>query len=405
MQSSSPSSTAAEHHPDAGDGQGRLRLLILTDTPVLMSGGSERFLRNLVKRLPASRYRITIVQLSDVGTRGTGEYSLDSLEHVDLLPLHVDAVYGRRGWGAYRRLRRMVQGEHFDVIQSQHAKSDLINALLPLGGRSVRISSRRDMGFNKSPRMRLVSRLLNHRYACVVAPAHPILDRLEESEGLARERMLCIPNGVDAHAFAPASAEERAQARQRFGLDDGTVAIGCLASLTPVKRHADLIEAFASVHARSPATHLFLIGEGPLRDAIAGQVDALGLQGAVTLLGSLTDVRGILSALDISVLASATEGMSNAILEAMSCGLPIVATAVGGNPDLVEQDVNGLLVPAQAPGALAEALATLVGSSELRRRFGESGRGKIERDYSLDSMANSFDTLYQRLLAPRTGRP
>ncbi|MFT3761959.1 MAG: glycosyltransferase [Pseudoxanthomonas sp.] len=366
-----------------------------------MSGGSERFLRNLVRLLPADRYRITIVQLTDAGMHDRGHYSLRSLEHVELLALHVDAVYGRRGWRAYKALRDLLKSERFDVIQSQHAKSDLLNALLPLPAGSVRISSRRDMGFNKSPRMRLASRFLNHRYACVVAPANPILDGLVESEGLSRDRMLCIPNGVDTELFSPPSAKERSRARQRLGIADETVAIGCLASLTPVKRHVDLLEAFAMVRAKAPDTQLLLIGEGPLREAIVAQAQGLGLGESIRLLGAVSDVRSAAAALDISVLSSSTEGMSNAILESMSCGLPVVATAVGGNPDLVEDGVNGLLAPAHAPEALAQCLLRLVESGELRLRFGQAGRHQIERAYSLDGMAASFDRLYRRLLAPR----
>ena len=402
MHSSSLSNTAADFVAETDAPPARLRLLILTDTPVLMSGGSERFLRNLVRLLPADRYRITIVQLSDVGTGGHGHYSLDGLDHVDLVSIRVDAVYGRRGWQAYRLLRDMMKAEHVDIIQSQHAKSDLLNALLPIPAGSARISSRRDMGFNKSPRMRLASRLLNRRYACVVAPAKPILDDLVHSEGLDWNRMLCIPNGVDTRIFSPPSELERARARRAFSLPDKAIAIGCVASLTPVKRHMDLIDAFARLHAVQPDTRLLLIGEGPEHDAITAQVARLGLDHAVCLPGAVSDVRGALAALDVSVLSSATEGMSNAILEAMACGLPVVATAVGGNPDLVDHEVDGLLAPAHAPEALAEALGRLAGSAELRRQFGAAARRKIERSYSLDGMARAFDQLYHRLCVPCT---
>lgn len=376
----------------------RLRLLLLTDTSILSPGGSERFLRNLAARLPLERYQITVVQLTQ-STQAWNDTSLpDNIQHVRMRSLPTAAAYGPRGLRALHHLRGLVQRERFDIVQSQHEKSDLFNALLPRRDGTVHISNRRDMGFNKSSRLRLLFRHLNYRFDCVVAPAQPILSGLAREESLAARRMLWIPNGVDSGRFRPQPTQARLESRRALGLADAEVAFGCVASLSPVKCHDHLLQAFAQVHRQLPHTRLLLIGDGPLRPQIEQQIAALGLDAAVSLLGNRADVEAVLPALDVAVLASSTEGMSNALLEAMACGLPIVATAVGGNLQLVQHEVSGLLVPVGQPAALAGALLALTQAPDTRHRMGMAARARIEREFSLDSMVRSFDRLYQRLL-------
>lgn len=382
--------------PSPGTAGQRLRLLLLTDTSIAAAGGSERFLRNLLSRLPHDRYAITVVQLNDAVLAGSFAHPLDA--HIPLQTLNIGAVYGFRGWQAQRKLRQLVRRERFHLVQSQHEKSDLFNALLPRREGMVRISNRRDMGFNKTSRLRWLFRFLNHRFDCVVAPARQILGGLARDEHLDIQRMTWIPNGVDANHFLPPSAPVRSAARRALELDDAALVFGCVASLTPVKRHADLIEAFAIVRRQVPTARLLLIGDGPLRADIGNRIAALDLMAAVDLLGDRSNIGTLLSALDVAVLASSTEGMSNAILEAMACALPVVATAVGGNLQLVEHDVSGLLVPAANPEALAAAMLMLAEAPSLRRRMGDAARARIEREFSLDAMALSYDRLYRRLL-------
>jgi glycosyltransferase involved in cell wall biosynthesis len=398
MLSLSPSATAADPASTTAPGGDRLRILLLTDTSILSAGGSERFLRNLLSRLPPARYDVTVMQLAEAVDAPGKDSPLFNVEHVRLGSQPIGAVYGLRGWRALLTLRRMLREKHFDIVQSQHEKSDLLNALLPRMRGTVRISNRRDMGFNKSPRLRLMFRFINHRFDCVIAPAQPILSGLGREEALDIRQMLWIPNGVDVDLFRPLDTSARNAGRAALGLDGDTVAFGCVASFTPVKRHVDLIAAFAQVVARQPQARLLLVGDGPLRAEITAQIAALGLQDSIALLGNRSDIHKLLPLLDASVLASSTEGMSNALLEAMSSGLPLVATAVGGNLQLVDDDGNGLLVPVSEPAALAAALERLAGSASLRQRLGSAGRARIEREFSLDGMVRSYDRLYHRLL-------
>lgn len=393
-----PAAPASATHAPRAVAAARIRLLLLTDTSVAFSGGSERFLRNLATMLPRERYAVTLVQLDPGHHADAGRHALSEASHVDMRNLPVDAVYGPGGWRALRALKALLREGDFDIVQSQHEKSDLLNALLPRRPGRLHLSNRRDMGFKKSPRLKRLFRLLNHRFDCVVAPSQPILGELARSEALAPARMLWIPNGVDTQRFRPRQGPAREAMRQALGLGRDAVAFGCVARFTPEKRHVDLVDAFARVRAAVPQARLLLLGDGPLRAEVEARAAALGVADAVALPGMRPDVEAVLPALDAGVLASSTEGMSNAILEMMACGLPVVATAVGGNPSLVRDGATGLLAPALDPAALGDAMSTLAADAALRQRLGAAGRARVEDGFSLAAMVRSFDHAYQRLL-------
>jgi glycosyltransferase involved in cell wall biosynthesis len=383
----------------------RLRVLLLTDTPVLGLGGSERFLRHLVLGLDPERYRIDLVQLAEPPLRLDPACRLPPSDGVRFEYRPVDAVYGARGRALYRELRRRVLAGEYDIVQSQHEKSDLLNALLPRGpARIVRISNRRDTGFQKSARLRFAFRRLNPRFDWLIGPSQAVLDEVRAREGSGRARLRCLPNGVDTTRFVPLQAPDRQLHRLHAGLPPRGFLIGCVARLVPVKRHADLIEAFALVADSVPEARLVLIGDGPLRAELQAQVALTGLGERVHLLGERRDIEALLPLLDTFVLASETEGMSNALLEAMACGLPTVATAVGGNPEVVEPEVTGFLVPPRAPDALAFALHALASDPSRAQRMGGLGRACVERRFSLRALIEGFEALYRECRPERVAR-
>jgi len=373
-----------------------LRILMLTDTAILGPGGSERFLRNLLARLPPERFAADVLQLAAEPAQSA---RMEDFQHAHVRLQHrpVRAIYAPAGLAAYHCVRRDVSRGHYDIVQSQHEKSDLINACLPRLQGLRRISNRRDMGFLKSARVRAVLRRVNGRFDRIVAPSRNILDALVKDERADRTRCRTIVNGVDTHYFRPADASARARLRAQLGFVDGECLVGCVASLTAVKRHCDLLAGLAGARERHPNLRLLLVGDGPLREALIAQIAALGLRDRVRLLGARADVENILPALDVFALASSSEGMSNALLEAQACGLPAVATSVGGNIDVVRPGRNGILVPPMAPGALAAALGEIAGNASLRRNFGDAARRTAQRDYSVEAMVGAYASMYEEL--------
>jgi glycosyltransferase involved in cell wall biosynthesis len=326
-----------------------IRILIVTDTPLHLRGGSERFLCNLLVGLDPTRYAVDVVQMAAAAVGG-GDLPA-SLQRPNIrLEYHpVDAVYGRAGIALYRELRRRVLSGRYQFVQSQHEKSDLICALLPrAAGCRLRVSNRRDSGFQKSGKLRLAFRLLNPRFDRFVAPSRAVLDGLVDSEAVAAERTVCLPNGVDTERFAPVPLSLRAAGRVELGLPPHAFLFGCVARLVEVKRHCDLLDGFAAAARQRPDTALVLVGGGPLQAELRARAERLDIADRVLFLGERNDIERLLPLFDAFALCSRTEGMSNAVLEAMACGLPCVATAVGGNPETLDRH-TGLLVPPFAP--------------------------------------------------------
>jgi glycosyltransferase involved in cell wall biosynthesis len=381
-------------------GDGRLRLLLLTDTPVLGPGGSETFLRHLAEGLDPRRYAIDVVQLCPPPAQAAATLQLPPGAMVRLEYWPVDAVYGAAGRAALHRLRERVKRGDYDVVQSQHEKSDLLCALLPRGPAATRrISSRRDTGFQKSWRLRLAAMLLNHRFDAVTAPAQAVLAEVRRREGGLRGTRLAIPNGVDPTRFRPLLPEARSAGRATLGLAPDEFAFACVARLVEVKRHCDLLHAFTRLGSGALRPRLLLFGDGPLRPLLERQALDAGIGDRVDFLGERADVAALLPLCDAFVLASRTEGMSNAAIEAMACGLPVVATAVGGQPELLEDGVTGLLVPPRSPARLGFALEQLLHAPPRSHRMGRLGRERVLQSFSVESMVQAHDALYASLRA------
>lgn len=281
----------------------------------------------------------------------------------------VDAIVGARLAG----VRIVIQGEH---------------------GRDARDPEGRD-------RLR---RGIRHALAPLVTRFVPVsrdLTRwLIEDVGIPRGKITQICNGVDSERFRPGS---RVEARRALGLPEEGAIIGTVGRLDPVKDYAGLIRAFATLP-KEPRATLVMVGDGPCRPDLEQLIRLLGLGERARLVGERDDVPLLLRSLDLFVLSSVGEGIANAILEAMATGLPVVATRVGGNPELVADGVNGLLVEASAPAALAAAMHRYLADPSFAEQHGRAGRARAESEFSIERMFAAYGSLYAQLLASRTVR-
>ena len=224
---------------------------------------------------------------------------------------------------------------------------------------------------------------------------------LIEDVGIPAQKVTAIHNGVDLSRFGRVG---QLDARVRLALPTNVPIIGTVGRLDPVKDQVGLVRALAAIRVDHPTALLVMVGDGPCRAELEQAAATLGQAGHVRFLGSRDDIPAVLPALDVFVLPSIAEGISNTLLEAMATGLPVVATRVGGNPELVAHDVSGTLVPSQDVSALAVAIAAYVGSSVLRRRHGEAGRQRASARFSLEHMTEAYSNLYASLTAIRGAR-
>ena len=225
-----------------------------------------------------------------------------------------------------------------------------------------------------------------------VAVSDAFVPYLTEKAHIPRARVRVIPNGVDTNLFRPGPRTGRV--REPCGIEDDAIVIGHVARFSPVKNHAMLIDAFAQVVHVRPRTFLVLVGDGPLRARVEEQVNALGLASHVRFLGLVADLHDVYRDFDILVLPSTTEAAPMSLLEAMSTGLPIVATAVGGIPALLARGDAGLLVPPADATALAGALVHCASDAMMRVQMGLVARSRAEACYSEARMLDVYEALY-----------
>jgi glycosyltransferase involved in cell wall biosynthesis len=216
--------------------------------------------------------------------------------------------------------------------------------------------------------------------------------------GVSPERIVFIPNGVDTALYHAVAASQRAELRGRLGLPDGPLAL-FVGRLHPVKLLSVLLYAWERVAERCGDAHLLLVGDGPQRAELEQQVATAGLGDRVTFLGAVADPVLYYQTANVFVLPSASEGLSNAMLEAMACGLPVVVTAVSGAADVVRDGKNGKLVPPNKPNALAEILIELIEDVEQRLELGDQARRTVARHYSMEAMGARYEQLYLALLS------
>ncbi|MBK8984678.1 MAG: glycosyltransferase family 4 protein [Chloroflexi bacterium] len=210
--------------------------------------------------------------------------------------------------------------------------------------------------------------------------------------GVPPARRVFVPNGVDLSRFSPLSPAARQERRQQLGLPEGPLAL-FTGRLVPEKRVNHLLAVWPAVRQQHPAATLLLLGDGPEAAALQQQAGAGILFG-----GRVDDVDAYLPAADLFVLPSATEGLSNSLLEAMAAGLPCLATAVGGAPDIIEHGRSGWLIPPDSLPDLQEAVITLLADTAVRQTLGARARQKIVAEFGLDSTAEALHSLYMALL-------
>lgn len=223
------------------------------------------------------------------------------------------------------------------------------------------------------------------------------LERYVRVRAVPMHKILYIPNGVCTESFRPDSAI-RVRKRKEMRLGDHFVwlAVGRFA---PQKDYPNMLLAFAQILRKQPETRLLIVGDGPLRTSIQFLAQSLGIANQVCFLGIRQDIAELMNAVDAYVMSSEWEGMPNVLLEAASTGLPIVATDVGGNREIVLNGVTGFLVPPKDPEALAQAMLQVMDlPREERYRMGKTARQHIVANFSLERVVHQWEALYRELL-------
>lgn len=363
-------------------------------------GGLENGIVNLINRMPSSRFRHMVVALTHCEPGFCGRIVRDDVEFVSLekSPGH--------GVKLYPRLYRLFSDLKPAVVHTRNLAA--LEAVVPawMAGVPVRIHGEHgwdvsDPGGTRS-KYRLMRRLYRPFVSHYVALSGHISDYLVRGVGVPESSQTRICNGVDVRRFTPPHDCCRAMLRgSPFNASDLFV-VGTVGRLQAVKDQVTLVQAFARslvlLGSAGDKLRLSIVGDGPLRPDVEAEILRAGLGGRIWLAGTRADVPEVMQALDLFVLPSRAEGISNTILEAMASGLPVIATDVGGNAELVVPGHTGALVPAADSAVMADTIARYAVDFALRSSHGAAGRQRVEAEFSLDGMVQRYASLYQSQL-------
>ncbi|MGN6153248.1 MAG: glycosyltransferase [Lysobacteraceae bacterium] len=356
----------------------------------LERGGLERMVVDLAGAQRAAGHRSQIVCLYRPGLLAAELPALG-------IPLHDCGKRGGVDLRALRRLRHWLRMAPDAVLHTHNANAHYHAVLAATGLPLSRIvNTRHGMGASRThSRLEWLYRRAMRRTDAVAAVCEAARAAFSAQGVKPRGALLAVPNGIRVERFEAATPEHRAALRAALGLPVGTRLVGTVGRLNPVKDQAALLRAFARVHGGMADNALVLVGDGPLRDTLAAEAGALGIADAVRFLGDRGDVDALLPGFDAFALSSRSEGYSMALLEACAAGLPIVATDVGGNREIVRDGVNGRVVPAGSDVALAEAIASLLRDPGAAAAMGRAGRDWALREASVEAMMRRYDALYE----------
>lgn len=351
-------------------------------------GGLERMVLSLSKRLNAGRFRTVIFCLGDGGPL---------VEEARACGIDVTAFHKKRGldYKLSFELAKTLRGEQVDILQC-HNYGPLVYGSLArrLSGIRGAVYTSHGMKTSREKYQRLLFRLGGiKRVVTVSENARRLLVR---ASGVSPRRVTTIPNGIDGEAYA--KDIDRGIKKADIGIGGSVRLMGIVARLSAEKDHETLLEAFSIFRREFSDVDLVVVGGGELLDQLKSSASRLHIESRVHFLGYRSDVPELLAIFDCFVLSSRSEGLSMTLLEAMAAGLPVVATSVGGNQEVVRHEETGLLVPAAEPQRLADALKRIFSNEESARQMGESGLRRVHEHFSLDKMVESYEQIYDELL-------
>jgi glycosyltransferase involved in cell wall biosynthesis len=368
--------------------------------PRMSIGGAQKHLIEVLRRLDRRRFAPALCCLAT--DRPGAQDLLGAVRELDVPILDARVRDGSNALirpGTWRQVARIAGELRRRRVGVVHSYLFHANWFGTAAGRLARVPvtivSKRNVDVYERARDRWACRLVNRAADCVTAVAGGVAEHVHRTEGCPRDKIVVIPNGIDVRDVAAAAGG----ATESLGIAADRQVMGTIARLVWYKGHEELLEATARVARAEPRATLVVVGDGPLRRSLERRAHDLGLNGAARFLGSVPQAWRLLPRFDIFVLPSRWEGMSNGLLEAMAAGRPIVATAVGGNPELITDGETGLLVPPQDPEALAAAMLRLIRDPALARRLGQAARRRVETDFTLEAMVRRLETLYDDLLA------
>ncbi|MBN1879778.1 glycosyltransferase [bacterium] len=349
----------------------------------LWPGGVEKKLTALLPLLDRNRFRVSVVCLKKEGVLA------DSLRkkgiQVDVLP-----VSSRWSPSGLWRLSRFLKSEHVDIVHTHMYRSNVTGTIAAkIAGIPVVVSNIHNVSSWDSSRQMIADRFVSRIRDCTIFVADAVRRDYLSRIPLEKDYYKIIYNGIDTAYYCPSQKEPMEK-------ENRLLTVGCAARLMPQKGLEFLVRAAAESEIQSAGIQFLIAGDGPLRQNLQDLATKLQVEKNVRILGFVQDTREFYRKLDVFAMPSLKEGFSNALLEAMACGVAPVATSVGGNPEAIQDGVSGLLVPPSDYNAFLSALKRLLSDSGLRHSIA-AGSLRRAQSFSLNAMVRQTEDLYLTL--------
>lgn len=349
-------------------------------------GGAETIYCELASSLDPGRWR-SIAAVPEQG------WLWDALRGRGVTPRLV-STSGSFDVGFLRRLDDVIRTERVDLVHAHLLTSGVYGGLV---GRLRRVpivvTLHGGADFGPGVRSRAVKVRLLSAFSTKVVVVSESLRRLVRTAGVNAGRIDVIYNGIDTRRFAPGSDRS---VREALGIDDSVVLVGAVGNVRPAKDYAVLLRAAARLRSSRVRYHFVIAGEasGPLFAQLKRLRRELGIDDVVTFMGFQQDVARVLRNLDIFLTTSSSEGFSLTTIQAMACGVPVIATRCGGPEEIIDNGATGVLVPASSPDAAADAIHDLAVDTPRRSRFARAGPAAVQQSYTMGAMLDAYDALY-----------
>jgi len=377
----------------------KVKILYLLDTLIEMAG-SERNLLDIVTNLNRERFEPLVICMR-------GENMVERLRerNIEVIDIKLRKIYSPAALLRAVEIFRIIRRRGISIVVTYHESSDYLGGVVArLAGVPVIISSRRDMGYMLKRRHIIMYRIVDRLFDRILTVSDAVKRTVAQREHVLWHKLVRIYNGVDAAKFTVTNGRDRL--RSELGLEPNRPVIGMLAALRRVKGHRYFLEAAAQVLRQYPGAYFLIVGWVVGHDyylELIEQTKRLGLEHNVIFTGGRQDTPEILALFDIAVFASLNEGFSNAVLESMAAGKPVVATRSGGTAEAIVDGESGILVePADAPG-LATAIIGLLEDRARARRLGINARVRVREMFDIGRMVREVEGLYDSLLVEKAG--
>ena len=364
----------------------KINILILTCS--LNVGGAEKHIHDLVLNSDRQKFNFVIVCLYELGAIGQAlrDYGIKVYHNLMRNKLDIFGVW---------RLSSIIRAEKVDILYIIHTPVTLFWGILCAKLTSVISLTRTTYPVFGVKKRELVDYFVLSFIDKIIVQAKFHKDHLMNSKNIPQEKIELIHNGIALERLD--KDVDIAALKQAMGIPLESPVVGIVARLSPEKGHLDFLSAASKIIDLFPQTHFLIVGEGREKKKIEEKYRELEIHANVHMLGTRSDIPQIVSLLNIGVMSSYAETFSNAILEYMAAAKPVVATNVGGTPEMVINGKTGYIVPCNDPGALADAVIRLLKDKYLAKKMGEAGRERVKENFTIQRMINKYEALLANL--------